>query len=233
MTNTDLISKATLPASELLRMVRQVIPFVGKDKAAPILDNVLFQFSNDDLHLVTTDRYRAARARLTQGRNYAGDKFSVVVDATRMRDLISLLTKYDGDVEITFTGHENEDNELIEFKTTESAIILTTTGTDKYPLPIIRILDEAFQEVSYGVNGVPTTDNTSTGWAFNPQYLADLAKVAAAVPARERLDILGRYQPLLMLPTKTTDGLESAKGVAIMYGDTFEAVYMPVRVSTW
>lgn len=233
MTNTDLISRATVPASELLRMVKQVIPFAGKDKASPILNNVLFQFFNDDLHLVTTDRFRAARAKLTKESDYAGDKFSVVVDATRMRDLTSMLTKYDGAVEITFTGRENDDHQLIEFKTADSSITLTTTGTDKYPLPIVRILDKAFQEISYGDNGVPTTDNTSTGWGFNPKFLADLAKVQAAVPARERLDSLDRQRPLLMLPTKTTEGLESAQGVAIMYGDSFEAVYMPVRVSRW
>ncbi|MFF5444629.1 MerR family transcriptional regulator [Streptomyces sp. NPDC012888] len=95
-------ARASVPAAELAAALDSVRFAVGGDPELPVLRGVLFDFEDDALHLVATDRYRMALARVpTTGP--AGPRAQAVVPAQIADAMRALLTGTDT-VSLTVDG---------------------------------------------------------------------------------------------------------------------------------
>lgn len=89
----------TLDAALFRDALAQVVVAASADEARPVLAGVYLYVEDGTLIIVATDSYRLAEKRLELG-DGTPEKFSVLVPARTMQELVKLLGEADGEVEI-------------------------------------------------------------------------------------------------------------------------------------
>ena len=187
---------------------------VGKDDTLPVLTGIKFEWSNNEITVITTDRYRMV-VGVTRKESYAVTvgEGGFLLPRTVAAELVKVLPKK--------IAWNNSEHDMITV-----TLVGRDTVTIEYGDPgerIVRPVRTIDGEFPKWRSLVPTDEMLSQGSvtfaSYNPTYLADVAKIPHWKDAPIRFRFTTNLKPAML------DYVEAHNGVKWDY------LLMPVRIT--
>jgi len=187
---------------------------VGKDDTLPVLTGIKFEWSNNEITVITTDRYRMV-VGVTRKESYAVTvgEGGFLLPRTVAAELVKVLPKK--------IAWNNSEHDMITV-----TLVGRDTVTIEYGDPgerIVRPVRTIDGEFPKWRSLVPTDEMLSQGSvtfaSYNPTYLADVAKIPHWKDAPVRFRFTTNVKPAML------DYVEAHNGVKWDY------LLMPVRIT--
>jgi len=194
-------------AGAFTTLLEDALPFAGRDKAMPVICTVRLEVRSGVLRAITTDRFRLAV--VTRPADVNGGDTDVLIDRRDAKAIVKAFTP-DADAYLRLT-FQTGDRETLTVERTGDAeghppeLTMTITSVKgEYP-NYQKLLDDA----------AATPDAQTSKVAFNPELMADYAKVSDYRQGRRpvRIELCGPGKPIV-----------------VRLGEHFYGLLMPVAV---
>jgi len=186
---------------------------VGKDDTLPVLTGIKFEWSNNEITVITTDRYRMAIG-VTRKESYAVTvgEGGFLLPRTVAAELVKVLPKK--------ISWNNSEHDMVTVTLVGDTVTIEYGDPGERIVRPVRTIDGEFPKWR---SLVPTDEMLSQGSvtfaSYNPTYLADVAKIPHWKDAPARFRFTTNVKPAML------DYVEAHNGVKWDY------LLMPVRIT--